>query len=71
MEEAERLIRIRKDDNEERGDTLLRVAIERDEQGYFAQCPDLPGCHTQGDTYAEAVVNIHEAAALYLESLED
>ncbi|MBL7645972.1 MAG: type II toxin-antitoxin system HicB family antitoxin [Candidatus Hydrogenedentes bacterium] len=50
---------------------MLRFAIEHDEHGYFAHCPDLPGCHTQGDTYAEALEHIHEAAELYLESLED
>ena len=36
--------------------------IEHDEHGFYAFCPELPGCQTQGDTFAEAVINIHEAA---------
>ena len=38
--------------------------------GYHAFCPALPGCHSEGDTLDEAVANIREAAALYLESLQ-
>jgi predicted RNase H-like HicB family nuclease len=32
--------------------------------------PSLPGCISEGDTYDEALVNIKEAIALYLESLQ-
>ncbi len=49
----------------------LSVVIEHDEAGYFAYCPDLPGCHTQGDTFEEAMANIREAASLYLSTLTD
>jgi len=45
--------------------------LERDEYGFFAYCPDLPGCHTQGETFEEAVENIREAADLYLETLDE
>lgn len=51
--------------------TVLQVEVEHDEYGFYAFCPELPGCQTQGDTFAEAVTNIHEAAGLYLASLED
>ncbi len=71
MEKGEGLIQIRQGDNEGRGDTLLRVAIEHDEHGYFAHCPDLPGCQTHGDTYSEALANIWEAVELYLDTLDD
>ena len=37
--------------------------------GYHAFCPALPGCHSEGDTLDEAIVNIREAVAVYLESL--
>lgn len=48
-----------------------RVLIEPDEDGVFvAQAPALPGCISQGETRAEALENIKEAIALYLESLE-
>jgi predicted RNase H-like HicB family nuclease len=47
------------------------VVLEREEDGgYHAFCPALPGCHTQGDSYDEAIENIKEAIRLYLESLE-
>jgi predicted RNase H-like HicB family nuclease len=47
------------------------VILEReDDGGYHAFCPSLPGCHTQGDTYDEAVKNAEDAVQLYLESLQ-
>lgn len=49
-----------------------RVLIEQDEDGFFvAEVPSLPGCVTQGQTRQEALENIREAIAGYLESLED
>jgi predicted RNase H-like HicB family nuclease len=46
------------------------VILEReDEGGYHAFCPALKGCHTQGETYEEAMNNITDAINLYLESL--
>ena len=49
---------------------ILNAIIERDEFGYFAQIPELKGCVTQGNTYEEVLLNIQEAAELYLESLK-
>ena len=43
------------------------VVIEKDQDGYYAYCPDLQGCYTQGDTYEEAVANIEEAIRLHIE----
>jgi predicted RNase H-like HicB family nuclease len=49
-----------------------RVLIEQDEDGVFvADVPTLPGCVSQGGTRDEALSNVREAIALYLESLED
>jgi predicted RNase H-like HicB family nuclease len=49
---------------------LCRVLIEQDEDGVFvAECPTLPGCVSQGATRDEAVTNIKDAIAGYLESL--
>jgi antitoxin HicB len=49
-----------------------RVLIEQDEDGFFvAEVPALPGCISQGKTRAEAVANIREAIAGYLESLKE
>jgi len=48
-----------------------RVLIEQDEDGvYVADVPALPGCVSQGRTRSEAVENIKEATAAYLESLQ-
>ena len=48
-----------------------RVLIEQDEEGVFvAEVPSLPGCISQGETRAQALDNIKEAIAGYLESLE-
>jgi len=43
------------------------VVIEKDENGYFAFCPELQGCYTQGDTYEEALENIKDAIHLHVE----
>ena len=47
----------------------VSTVIEKDEHGYYAYCPELPGCHSQGDTLEEAIANIKEAIELYLETL--
>ena len=48
-----------------------RVLIEPDEDGVFvAEVPSLPGCISQGKTHSEALNNIKEAIAVYLESLK-
>ena len=49
-----------------------RVHIQQDEDGIFvAEVPSLPGCLSQGRTREEAVANVREAMAAYLESLEE
>lgn len=40
-----------------------------DETGYWAECPSLPGCVSQGETLEETLANIKEAIELYIESL--
>ena len=49
----------------------VSVMIERDEHGYYAWCPELPGCQSQGDTIEEMMANIREAAELYIETLPE
>ena len=47
-----------------------RVLIEQDEDGAFvAQVPSLPGCISEGQTREEALENVRDAIAGYLESL--
>ena len=43
------------------------VVIERDRDGYFALCPELQGCYSQGDTYEEVLGNIKDAIRLHIE----
>lgn len=47
----------------------LRAIVEYDaDTGSFAVfCPELPGCASAGDSEEEALANIKEAIALYLE----
>ncbi len=49
----------------------VTTIIEHDEDGYYACCPQLEGCQSQGDTFEEAMENIKEAVSLYLETLSD
>lgn len=49
-----------------------RVTIQQDEDGVFvAEVPTLPGCISQGQTRPEAIENVKEAIAGYLESLQE
>jgi predicted RNase H-like HicB family nuclease len=48
------------------------VIIEKSEDGgYVAFVPDLPGCHTQGDTLEDIRKYIKDAIQLYLEVEKD
>jgi len=43
------------------------VVVEKDRNGYFAFCPELQGCYTQGDSYEEVMENIRDAIKLHVE----
>lgn len=46
----------------------LPVTMYRDEDGwYVVECPVIPGCLSQGQSEAQALANIREAAQLCLE----
>ncbi len=47
----------------------MLIHPEEDGQGYWADVPALPGCHTQGETVAETIANAQEAITAYIESL--
>ncbi len=47
------------------------MVIEKDEHGFYAWCPELKGCQSQGATLEEALANIKEAIELYLETLPE
>ena len=50
----------------------LQVILEPSEEGGFTVfVPSLPGCISEGNSRDEALGNIKEAIALYLEPIED
>ena len=48
----------------------LVVEPHKEDGGYLAFFPALPGCHTWGETYEEAVRNAEEVLLGYLEALQ-
>jgi predicted RNase H-like HicB family nuclease len=47
---------------------LLKVEVEPlEEGGYLAGCPDLQGCHAEGETIAEALENVEDVARVIIE----
>ncbi|MEA5391791.1 type II toxin-antitoxin system HicB family antitoxin [Cyanobium gracile UHCC 0139] len=44
-----------------------RIRLLETEEGWSVSCLDLPGCHSQGSSREEALANIREAIALWLE----
>lgn len=48
----------------------VQVLFSKDKNGYYVYCPELPGCHSQGDTFEEANENIKEAIGLYMETMD-
>ena len=49
----------------------FEVVIEKEDgaKGYYAHCPTLPGCFSNGPTIEATRINIREAIELHLESL--
>ena len=44
-----------------------RIRLPETDEGWSVSCLDLPGCHSQGETRDEALLNIREAIQLWLE----
>jgi antitoxin HicB len=56
------------------GEEAMRYTVVLEQEtdgGYSVSVPALPGCHSQGDTRAEALANIREAMELYIEALRE
>ena len=49
----------------------FEVVIEKEEtgKGYYAYCPNLPGCFSNGLSIEQVRKNVREALELHLESL--
>jgi predicted RNase H-like HicB family nuclease len=50
---------------------LSAICREQSNGSYYAECPELDGCYTQGDTYAEALDNLRDLAASMLSDEPD
>ena len=52
--------------------TLRQVVVYPGEDGYWvAECPNLPGCVSQGKTKAQALENIKDAIDGYIAALKE
>ena len=50
----------------------FQVIIEQDEDGFYVtDVPALPGCHTQGRTFEEALENIREVIAMCVQEMRE
>lgn len=50
---------------------IVEPLSEEDGGGYIAIVPDLPGCMSDGETPAEAVENVQDAIATWIEAAHD
>ena len=48
-----------------------KVVIEESDEGFAVSVPGLPGCHSQGNSEAEALVNIRDAIREYLSVVDE
>ena len=46
---------------------FYEVVLQKSEEGFSINCPELPGCWSQGASEEEALENIKNAIAEYLE----
>jgi antitoxin HicB len=49
----------------------IEPLAETDGGGYLAMVPDLPGCMSDGDTPEEALENVREAIASWIEAAKE
>ncbi|MEH3109465.1 MAG: type II toxin-antitoxin system HicB family antitoxin [Agrobacterium cavarae] len=47
---------------------IIDPLSEADGGGYLATVPELPGCMSDGETYAEAAQNVEDAISCWLEA---
>ena len=49
---------------------VITPLSEEDGGGFFAEIPDLPGCHSDGETPHEALANVYDAFGEWIDSME-
>ena len=47
------------------------IIHDAEECGYWVEVPALPGCYSQGESVDDALENVKDAIALYLDVLAD
>ena len=47
------------------------IIVEKDNNGYFAECRELQGCYTEGKTYEEVIKNMKEVIELHIEDRKE
>ncbi len=50
---------------------LIEPLLPEDGGGFLATVPELPGCMSDGETEAEALINVQDAIVCWLEVAED
>lgn len=50
---------------------LIECLTEEDGGGFLATVPDLPGCMSDGETRAEALSNVEDAIACWIEAAKE
>lgn len=45
----------------------FQITLIKHAEGVSVSCPELPGCHSQGETVDEALENIRDAIGEYLD----
>jgi len=50
---------------------LSVICKKQSNDSYFAMCPELKGCYTQGDTYEETLANLQELVIITLKEEAD
>jgi predicted RNase H-like HicB family nuclease len=50
---------------------LIEPLSEEDGGGFLATVPELPGCMSDGETRAEALVNVEDAIACWMEAAKE
>jgi predicted RNase H-like HicB family nuclease len=51
--------------------TIPAILKEQSNGSYYAECPGIDGCYTQGDTYKDAVDNLRDLAAAIISEETD
>jgi len=64
---------VRLQDTDQYGHKKYAVILHEDTEdgGYWIECPELPGCVSQGDTVEETLDMIKDAVEVHLEILEE